>query len=84
MRKNSLNRCLVSTLVNRQFSISFASELTSGKWVYYLTSAELKGRRNRLRIMMNEKRKSEYDEKRSRKSERTLNSCMHGDDRGME
>ena len=30
--KNSLNRCLVGTIVNRQFSMSFASELTSGQW----------------------------------------------------
>ena len=33
--------------------------------------------------MMNERRKVKMM-KRSRKSERTLNSCMHGDDYGME
>ena len=32
---------------------------------------------------MNERRKVKMM-KRSRKSERTLNSCMHGDDHGME
>ena len=31
MRK-SLNRCLVGTKVNRQFSVSFALELTPGQW----------------------------------------------------
>ena len=36
-----------------------------------------------MRIMMNERRKVKMM-KRSRKSERTLNSCMHGDDHGME
>ena len=50
---------------------------------YYLTSWKLKGRRNCLRIMMNERRKVTMM-KRSRKSERTLNSCVHGDDHGME
>ena len=51
---------------------------------YYLTSGKLKGRRNCLRIMVKERRKVKMM-KRSRKSERTLNSCMkHGDDHGME
>ena len=50
---------------------------------YYLTSGKLKDRRNCLRIMMNERRKVKMM-KKSRKSERTLNSCMHGDDHGME
>ena len=31
----------------------------SAQGIYYLTSGKLKGRRNRLRIMMNEKRKVE-------------------------
>ena len=30
--KKSLNRCLVGTKVNRQFSVSFALELTPGQW----------------------------------------------------
>ena len=42
---------------------------------YYLTSGMLKGRRNCLKIMRNERRKVKMM-KRSRKSERTLNSCM--------
>ena len=50
---------------------------------YYLTSGKLKGRRNCLRLMRNERRKMKVM-KRSRKSERTLTSCMHGDDHGME
>ena len=52
--------------------------------IYYLTSGKLKGRRNCLRKMRNERRKVKMM-KRSKKSERTLNSCMqHGDDHGME
>ena len=50
---------------------------------YYLTSGKMKGRRNCLRIMMNERRKVKMM-KRSRKSEKTLTSCMHGDDHEME
>ena len=42
---------------------------------YYLTSGKLKGRRNCLRLMRNERRKMKLME-RSRKSERTLTSCM--------
>ena len=55
----------------------------SAQGTNYLTSGKLKGSRNYLRIMMNERRKVKMM-KRSRKSERTLNSCMHGDDHGME
>ena len=44
---------------------------------YYLTSGKLKGRRNCLRMMKNERRKMKVM-KRSRKSERTLTSCMDG------
>ena len=47
--------------------------------IYYLTSWKLKDRRNCLKVMMNEKKKLKM-----LKSERTLNSCMHGDDHGME
>ena len=51
---------------------------------YYLPSGILKGRRKRWKIKMKERRKLKMM-KRSRKSERTLNSCMrHGDDHGME
>ena len=50
---------------------------------YYLTLGKLKGSRNCLRMMRNERRKVKMM-KRSRKSERTLTSCMHGDDNGME
>ena len=56
----------------------------SAQGIYYLTSGKLKGRRNCLRIMMNERRKVKMM-KRFRESERTLNSCMrHGVDHGME
>ena len=56
----------------------------SAQGTYYITSVKLKGRRNCLRIMMKERRKVKMI-KKSRKSERTLNSCMrHGDDHGME
>ena len=50
---------------------------------HYLSSGKLRGRRNCLKVMKNEKRKIKVM-KRSRKSERTLPSCMHGDDHGME
>ena len=55
----------------------------SAQGIYYLTSVKLKGRRNRLRILTNERRKVKMMT-RSRKSARTLNSCMYGDDHGME
>ena len=55
----------------------------SAQGIYFLTLVKLKGRRNCLKIMMNERRKVKMM-KRSRQSERTLNSCMHGDDQGME
>ena len=42
---------------------------------YYLTLGKLKGSRNRLRLMRNERRKMKVM-KRSRKSEETLTSCM--------
>ena len=42
---------------------------------YYLTSGKLKGSRNCLRLMRNERRKMKVM-KRSRKSEETLTSCM--------
>ena len=42
---------------------------------YYLTSGKVKGRRNCLRMMRNERRKMKVM-KRSRKSEETLTSCM--------
>ena len=44
---------------------------------YLLTSGKLKGRRNCLRIMRNERKKVKMMQ-RSRKSERTLTSCMDG------
>ena len=49
----------------------------------YVTSGKLMGRRNCMRIMRNERRKVKVM-KRSRKSEITLTSCMHGDDHEME
>ena len=52
--------------------------------LYYLTSGKMKGRRKCWKIKMNKRRKVKLM-KRSRKSERTLNSCMrHGDDHGLE
>ena len=54
----------------------------SAQEIYYLTSGKLKGKRKYLKM---KKRKKVKLMKRSRKSERTLNSCMrHGDDHGME
>ena len=51
---------------------------------FYLTSGKLKGRRKCWKIKM-KKRRNVKLVKRSRKSERTLNSCMrHGDDHVME
>ena len=55
----------------------------SAQGICYLTSGKLKGRKNCSRIMTNEVRKVKMM-KMSTKSERTLNSCMHGDDHGME
>ena len=43
---------------------------------YYLTLVKLKGRRNCLRLMKNERKKMKVM-KRSRMSERTLTSCMN-------
>ena len=52
--------------------------------IYDLTSGKLKGRRKCWKIKMKKRRKVKLM-KRSRKSERTLNSYMrHGDDHGME
>ena len=52
--------------------------------IYYLTSRKMKGRRKCWKIKMKKRRKVKVM-KRSRKSEKTLNSCMrHGDDHGME
>ena len=73
-----LIKCVGEGLVSRPHLLG-----ESAQGIYYLTSGKLKGRRNCLRIMMNERRKVKMM-KRSRKSERTLNSCMHGDDLGME
>ena len=54
----------------------------SAQRIYFFTSGKLNGSRTRLKI---EKRRKVKLMKRSRKSERTLNSCMrHGDDHGME
>ena len=51
---------------------------------YNLTSGKLKVRRKCWKMKMKKRRKVELM-KRSRKSERTLNSCMrHGDDHGKE
>ena len=47
----------------------------SAQGIYYLTSGKLKGSRNCLRLMRNERRKVKVM-KRSRKSEETLTSCM--------
>ena len=75
----SWSKCVGEGLVSRPHLLG-----ESAQRIYYLTSGKLKGRRNCLRIMMNERRKVKMM-KRSRKSERTLNSCMrHGDDHGME
>ena len=52
----------------------------SAQGTYYLTSGKLKSRRKCWKIKMKKRRKMKLM-KRSRKSERTLNSCMrHGDD----
>ena len=56
----------------------------SAQGIYYLTSGKLKGKWKCWKIKMKKRRKMKLM-KRSRKSERTLNSCMrHGDDHGME
>ena len=71
--------CGGDVLVSRPHLLS-----ESAQGIYYLTSGKLKGRRNCLRSRMNKRRKVKMM-KRSRKSERTLNSCMqHGDDHGTE
>ena len=70
--------CVGEGLVSRPHLLGESAQVT-----YYLTSGKLKGSRNCLRIMMNERRKVQMM-KRSRKSETMLNSCMHGDDHGME
>ena len=71
--------CMEEGLVSRPHLLG-----ESAQGIYYLTSGKLKGRRNCLRTMMKKRRKVKMM-KRSRKSERTLNSCMqHGDDHGME
>ena len=71
------NQCW-ERLVNRPHLLG-----ESAQGINYLTSVKLKGRKNRLRIMMNEKRKVKMM-KKSKKSGRKLNSCIHGDDHGME
>ena len=71
--------CVGERLVSRPHLLG-----ESAQGIYYLTSVKLKGKRNCLRMMMKKRRKVKMM-KRSRKSERTLNSCMqHGHDHGME
>ena len=77
-RRELLSPCVGEGLVSRRHLLG-----ESAQGNYYLTSGKLKGRKNCLRIMMNERRKVKMM-KRSRKSERTITSCMHGDDHGME
>ena len=72
-----------SNVLEKDLSVDPISLARVHRGSYYLASRKLKGRWNCLRIMMNEKRKVKMM-KRSQKSERTLNSCMHGDDHGME
>ena len=62
--------CWLKGLVSRPHLLG---EVRRGS--YYLTSGKLKGRRNSLRMMENERRKMKVM-KRSRKSEETLTSWM--------
>ena len=65
-------------------SLDPISSATVRRVIYYLTSGKVEGRRKCWKINMKKRRKVKLM-KRSRKSERTLNSCMrHGDDHGME
>ena len=72
VRQNSL---AVDVDVEEKFlSLDPISSATVRRVIYYLTSGKMKGKRRKVKLM-----------KRSRKSERTRNSCMrHGDDHGME
>ena len=73
------------TFVEEKFlSLDPISSATVRRVIHYLTSGKMKGRRKCWKIKMKKRRKVKLM-KRSRKSERTLNSCMrHGDDHGME
>ena len=74
----------VMSVVETFLSVDPISSATVHRGFYYLTSDKLKDRRKCLRSRM-KKRRNMKMMKRSRKSERTLNSCMqHGDDHGME
>ena len=76
--------CLVVFVWKRKFlSSDPISSARVRSDISYLTSGKMKGRRKCWKIKM-KKRKVKLM-KKSRKSERTLNSCMrHGDDHGME
>ena len=75
---------VVGLFVEEKFlSLDPISSATVRKVIYYLTSGKMKGRRKCWKIKI--KRRKVKLMKKSRKSERTLNSCMrHGDDHGME
>ena len=71
-------------IVEEKFlSLDPISSATVRKAVNNLTTGKMKGRRKCWKIKMKKRRKVKLM-KRSRKSERTLNSCMrHGDDHGL-
>ena len=79
------NVCLYRVTVREKFlSLDPISLARVHRDIYYLTSAKVKGRRKCWKIRMKRRRKVKLM-KRSRKSERTPNSCIrHGDDHGME
>ena len=71
-------------VVEKILSLDSISSARVRRVIYYLTSGKMKGKRKCWKIKM-KKRKKVKLMKRSRESERTLNSCMrHGDDHGME
>ena len=72
------------TVEEKFLSLDTISSATVRRVIYNLTSGKMKGRKKCWKIKM-KKRKNVKLMKTSRKSERTLNSCMrHGDDHGME
>ena len=79
-------QALISNIrVEEKFlSLDPITSATVRRVIYYLSSRNLKGRRKCWKLRMKKRRKMKLM-KRSRKSERTLNSCMrHGDDHGMD
>ena len=62
-------------MLEKDSSVDPISLAKQHKGSYYLTSGKLKGSKNCLRLMRNERRKMKVM-KRSRKSEKTLTSCM--------